>query len=339
MARRERGIRRLLTRTGRAIAATAFAAVGCDLGPTVPVEDRSALPSPSGVSVVSADVLSGEALASLGPDGHFAQNALPLPVPYETLTRDEASAVVSAFLGIFAFGVVPQLERDRGAPIDGLALSQCAPAVYAESSFEAAPDSAEVAFRVLWGPHWIVVLCEGEHQVGVMAVSAFATALRGSGVGQWSFDDSEYVNAAVLYRGLPVGVRYPLSAEEAAARIAALTGRRVDSVPRLFSAKPLYTPTWTLWSVHLESSVTVRGVDTGASRVREFLWFGLLPSKRWLMSAVDGTPLADVGPFASSYGVHRPDGSWQSVPIILGRRPVPAFYGAEAISVLQPGSP
>ena len=83
-----------------------------------------------------------------------------------------------------------------------------------------------------------MLLCDGGVEQAVAAVGAYATDLIG-------FDFSaptgatgaELLNASFSLHGIPIGVRYPASAEEAAARVAAATGRKVVSVPRLVRAR------------------------------------------------------------------------------------------------------
>lgn len=326
-------------RTARAVLAVLLGSVGCDGNPTSPTGDNSPLPSPAIVPTVSASFLAGAALANLGLDGKFARTAVPLPAVYPSLTSHQAESLAVAYWQKYGGVLAPFRADERGGAINSSVLSLCATAVLAESSYEAAPDSSSLSFRAHWGPRWIMVLCDGSTEVVVVSVAAFATALVGSASHPWLLDDGGLLTAMITTHGIPVGVRYPLSTEEAAYRVASATGHLVDSIPRLFVGRPPFSTWGTLWSVHLKDTVDVRGTSTGRLRARSWLWYGLLPARRWLMSVADDTSTSDVGPYAGFDAVLRPDGSSFEFPVVLARRAVPAFGVAEAVQVVQPSAP
>lgn len=307
---------------------------GCDDATGPRQVPNTPIASPPAVTTVDPALLAGDALAALGPDGRFSRSAVPLPSAYPQLSRQQGESLAVAFWRVFRGSYGPGTEEERGGPINIAQLAPCAPAQYAESSVEAAPDSASQSLRTHWGPRWVVVFCDGATQVLVIAVGTFATALVGPPADPWRFSDTELLTAAISTQGIPVGVRYPLDAEEAAYRIATITGRHVDSVPRLIIAKPNFSPWWTLWSVSLEHPVMVRGVDTGRDRSRQAVWFGLLPASRWLLTIADPKSPIDEGSFLTRDWIHRPDGTLSEFPIVLARRPIPAFGASEPVVVL-----
>ena len=215
-------------------------------------------------------------------------------------------------------------------------LSSCGPALYGESGLLSVPDSIIVTHRIHRGPYWEVLLCDGGVQQAVAAVGAYGTDLIG-------FDFSaptgaagaELLNASFSLHGIPIGVRYPASAEEAAARVAAATGRKVVSVPRLVRGRVPLAGWWTLWSVDLDSAVMVRGTRRNVSRSRSTLMYGLLPSARWEMTVVDATH-EELGPYVTTGAVRNPDGSRRDIPMTLGRLPAPSFENAEPVVRVTP---
>ena len=290
------------------------------------------LPSPAPITTVPASALSGDALAALGPDGRFARAATQLPAPFPIMTSFEAESVTTAWWRVWGGAARLVIGDDRGAPVS-LTLTLCGPAQYAESSVGPSPDTATIRFRIRWGPRWVVTLCDGAEQVAVVAVAAFASPLAGAGL---IGPADTLVDVGIVFQGIPVGVRYPMNPEEAAARAAALTGRRIDSLPRLVLARPSFVQWLAMWSVSLDSAVSVRGLTTGRVRARQVLWYGLIPSARWLMTVADRTSESDYGPYLTGDTRRLPDGSLRVDSILLGRLPVPSFAQSEAVALVVP---
>lgn len=306
---------------------------------TGPAADpTSRLASPAAISVVPASMLTGDALAALGPAGRFTRSVPPLPTSSALLTADQADSALAGFWRMWGGGRAYFAAEQRGAPIRADRLTRCGRPQFAESSFEAPADTASLPLRVTWGPRWIMAFCDGDTVQIVVAVGALATSLA-----TYNFDQatsgatSQLLSAAFASLGIPPGVRYPLDAEEAAVRAAQLTGRRVDSVPRLIIARPIWNPVWALWNVSLEQPVRVRGTTSGAEHMRQALWYGLIPMSRWHLTVADGTD--DGTSYVSNFLQRQADGTYLTFPTIFQRRQLPSFAAAEAVSVVPNPAP
>ena len=309
-------------------------AIGCDGGSPLATEpiDRTPVPTPPAITTVAATVLEGQALAALGPDGRFASAAARFPTPFPTLSAAEAESVAVRFLRVWGESYQSDLSAERGAPISVSRLRACGAAIYAESGLAPVADSIIATLRIHWGPYWEVLLCDGEVQQVIFGIGAYATTLTGLDFSTaYGGPIAELLNASLSIRGIPVSVRFPSNAEEAAARVAAATGRKVSSIPRLVRARTPLSGWWAMWSVSLDSAVMVRGSQTGVARSRAELLFGLVPYLKWEMAVVDEIG-ADQGPYVTTGEVRQSDGSLRTIPLTLARLAAPSFSSVEPVT-------
>ncbi|MBI2796687.1 MAG: hypothetical protein HYX65_08295 [Gemmatimonadetes bacterium] len=308
-------------------------AAGCErssVAPDLPA-DGTPLPSPAALTTVPAGAVTAAALAALGADGRFERTASAFPTPFPIMSAAQAETVAVRFLRVHGSAFNSDFSEDRGETVRSERLTSCGPALYGDSPLSPVPDSIIVNLRITMGPAWEVLLCDGGVQQVVVGVGAYATDLVGFDFNAPTGSaGSELLNASLSWRGIPVGVRYPASAEEAAARVAAATGRKVVSVPRLVRGRIPLSKWWTLWSVDLDSAVTVRGLRSNVSRSRSTLMYGLLPAARWEMAVVDATH-DELGPYVTTGEIRQPDGSQRTIPLTLGRLPAPSFLNAAPV--------
>ena len=322
--------------------ATAWAVAACDVSssvrpPVTPALRGPPLPSPSRITTVSPALLTGDALAALGPDGRFTRSVTPIPrPPYAMVSAADATTAANAFLRVWAYGDW-FYEADRGGPIGWSRLAPCGPPQFAEYSVESPGDTIDSGTRTAWSPRWIVVFCDGATDELVVSLSAIGADLIHDDTLPLPPGGSSVLSAAWSAHGIPVGVRYPRDAEEAATRVAMATGRRVDSIPRLVVAFPPFSPWWTLWNVSVEGApVQIVGDSTGRVRSRHALWYGMIPHFRWIHSLADPIASADEGPFNTDARRLLPGGAQQSVRLSFARVAAPAFGVSESVTVVPP---
>ena len=288
--------------------------------------------SPVELTTVSSAALMGAALQALGPDGRFMQASVPFDPMLPTLSQQEAEGAIAEYLRTFGPSDAFFLSQSRGEPINVAALTACGPALYAESSLSPPPDSLIYHFRVYLGPYWVQYLCEAGVEKVIVSVGAYAKSLAGLNFDSAaSFSLDALLSVSFRTFGLPVGVRPPIHPEEAAARVAALTGRRVSEIPRLVMPRTPGSQNSSMWAVELDSSTTVKGVTSGAVRARQVLLYGMyLP--RLQVVVWDSTD-PDPGPLLTTGQVLAQDGSQRDFPMSLARRPLPSFlHHMEAVA-------
>jgi hypothetical protein len=281
---------------------------------------------------VDPALLAGDARAALGPDGRFTAPAPPLPAPYPVLSQAEAESVLREYMRVLAPSLAGLLSEQRGAAVNVPALTPCGAAVYAESALDPVPDSVVFATRVFLGPFWMQSFCLRDTAAVLAGVGAYATPLAGARLDTLgSSEASALVSAAIQIEGLPVTVRAPMRAEEAAARVAGTTGARVTAVPRLVLPRPPLAQTQALWVVETDSAVPLRGEMSKLSRTRSTWLYGRYgrASRVTVWDTLD----PDLGPYAFVAMVTGADGTMRSAPVVLARRPLPSFSsGLEPVS-------
>ena len=229
-------------------------------------------------------MLVGAARASFGDDGRFhvsAAEAQPAPA----LSENDAIATAAAFWAAFGQNLGLVVTHDRGgAGTRAASVAPCGEAFLAASSLSPAASSLSRPRALLLGAQWIVPLCDGNSTGAVLAIAADGTRLSPETIRAASPTE---LNATVHIYGLPDGARLIVSAEEAAAFASTRTGLRVSSVPRLIRAEEPVSGWYALWSVELESAVTVRGARTGRTRALSRVWVGANPADGFRLSLLD----------------------------------------------------
>jgi hypothetical protein len=264
--------------------------------------------SPPAILTIDSSMLAGDALAALGPDGRFSRTAQRLDPRFPTLTAAEAGAATGEYLRTVGPSIQSLLEERYGGPLELPALAPCGAAEYAESSLVPPPDSLAMYVRIAIGPAWLQYLCDGAVEKVLITVGAYATPLR---LSPWDSIRSvplpTLLNASFQFNGLVAGIRANVHAEEAAARVAQLTGRRVIHVPRLVRPRSPGSPVNALWQVDLDTAAAVRGTASGVVRSRSTLWYGAygLPWRLGIWDALDGDP----GAFVAEALFVLPDGT------------------------------
>ena len=300
----------------------------CDaarIGPTPSTSGNPPISSPAEIRTVDSSMLSGAALQALGPDGRFMVGASFFDPVLPTLTRAQAESAAAGFVGAFGATFQTIVSADRGEPISLSALTSCGTALYADSPLAPPPDSLDLQYRIYYGPYWELYLCDGPVEKVAIAIGAYAVPLATTNFGADTGGASlGTIQVGFEYKGLPVGLRAPRHAEEAAARVALLSGRRVIAVPRLVLPLRPITATLPLWAVELDGPVTVRGTITGQLRTRSTLLYGSYGLPYQL--AVWDSPDPDPGPVSFTGLVAQPNGTKKPYSFTLQRRPIPAFF-------------
>jgi hypothetical protein len=210
---------------------TLATAIACgDRQPSEPQADRR--PPDLSTAVI------GAAAANL-KDGEFQLASTPPVTTIPQITAAQAEAIALAWRAPFGTPRREYLTREHGAPVEPEQLSTCGRTFYAASAFDppapsVASDPMQLATARAFGPWWIVPLCAADGTPAVaLAISAYAADLtieHGSLVlptrgGNW-----------FLAQGVPPGTtRWPVTPEDAAARAAGSSGRRVTEVPMLIA--------------------------------------------------------------------------------------------------------
>jgi hypothetical protein len=219
---------------------------------------------PSNPSLLTAplnQLLVGEGRVMLDEAGR-----LILPAPAEgtipSITEERAESIAALWPGQFGAFILPTLEEAHGASIDMTRLRVCGRTLYVETAYEpsritGAPEAVLGVLRRAYGPWWMVPLC-GPKQLPqiIVSVSAYATdiTLDGSKMtlptsgGEWMRVDA-----------MPLAApnEFPLTAERAIRLGAARTGSRVAGLAVLV-ARPLASPTLSLWRIPLERPIRIR---------------------------------------------------------------------------------
>src|SRR5262249_4195242 len=126
---------------------------------------------------LSRDWLTGNALNAVGGDGRFR-----VPIvqrhPNVEVTADQASKIATLWSHTSAPWIRPTLELDRGAPVDPRKVEQCGRIFYADTPYQDLAATASHFVNTIYGPWWLVTLCDGAGPAISMAVSAYSKNLK-----------------------------------------------------------------------------------------------------------------------------------------------------------------
>jgi hypothetical protein len=239
------------------------------------------VPDPRGQGSLAL-YLSGEAANQLQPDGTLrlanAQTVTSRPQINEVQARELAAAYATTHLR----GILPTLERDRGAPIDITGITVCPRVFYAESPTEELPSEMPAMYHRLYGPWWLATLCipSGEAVIA-LAVSAYATELRVENGKLWY---PERGGEEFRIAGIPPGEenQLPLSPEVAVRHAAKAANRRIAAIPRLILQSPPQSayPQLARWQLSLDAEAEVRvSTKSGKVKVKDLFVGGQYRSK------------------------------------------------------------
>ena len=230
-------------------------------------ERASPLAAPADDAARLASRLTAEAASQLGSDGLLnLATAVQGTAPEISESRARELALVAGR----SFGPMmrPALEADHGGPIDFGTLAVCPRAYYAASPVEPLPPDIPSYYHRLFGPRWLVSLCDrgGEQQVSI-AVSALATELNIAN-GQLIYGGDSQHGAEFEILGIPRSLgELPISPERAVLLATDVAQpRRIAKVHQLVVPVPgTGFPQTAHWQLDLESFVPLRVATADAS--------------------------------------------------------------------------
>ncbi len=226
--------------------------------------------------------LSGAAAEQLQPDGTLRIANRPTLGSQPQIGEAQARELAAAHAATHLQGILPTLERDRGAPIDITGITVCPRVFYAEAPVEELPSEVPALYHRFYGPWWLTSLCtpSGEAVIA-LAISAYATEL-------WVEDGKlrypTHHGEEFRIVGIPPGEdnQLPLSPEVAVRQTAKASNRRIAAIPRLilqFPPESAY-PQLARWQLSLDAEAEVEVTGNGAKvRVRDLFVGGQYRSK------------------------------------------------------------
>ena len=296
----------------------------------------SVAPRPAGPPSVSSWMVTGAALAALDDQGHYRTTVAPIPTGFPTLSGTRAREIVDQLWPWWSGNLTPILEENRGGPLDPARLRTCGPPQYAESPLEQTTDpSASIEARIFVGPQGIVSMCEGETVKALFSLGALAVAL-----------DPDPIRAppgilanGIRYIGIPDGVVFASSAEQATIAVAQATGAKVSSVPYLIRGEYNLVSWYAAWSVQLDRKVSMIRQMTGRTDSLDHVFYGSWPDDaggagpRWPLSMLADTAAAGrpATRLVADHYVTTPAGD-SLVWVTYTRRSFPTFFIIERVS-------
>ncbi|MBC7896305.1 MAG: hypothetical protein H7066_12895 [Cytophagaceae bacterium] len=260
------------------------ATAGCDIDLIAPVPGKAA--------VVRAEMLTGNALAALMPDGR-----LSLAPP--TLHGDQVPEAVARLQSIpFARHVTNDVllrglaESDRGRWIDPHFLQLCADRYFASAQVaftEDDPLMRDVLLKRTFGPQWLVPLCNARFVPEVVVqVAVDANPIRIGDKGPDPLEEHLSLITAWVARGLPdyAVTALPVTAERAVTFAWDSLRVRIAEVPQLvvrgsafqddgpfaFHIPVGFAVYCHRWRLRLETEVKLRGMTTGGTAGTREVW-------------------------------------------------------------------
>lgn len=234
--------------------------------------------------------LTGAAAAAVGSDGLFDLEA-PAETQYPILTQLEAERLALGFVKEYARSTLVRFETQHGGPIDLASLRQCLRSLYAESPYVRVPDATPRYLVRALGPQWVVTLCaaSGVPQLKV-AVAAYGTDIVIQG-GRLAFGPER--GGEFFPSTIPLGSISPISPERAVEIAAAISKRRISSVPRLMHRGSGFSGLGAVWQLRLESPAEFES-ETGEVISADVVYVGEHPRrlgawKAYLASTADAS--------------------------------------------------
>lgn len=249
-------------------------------------------PTPGEVAIVRAEMLSGNALAALMPDGRLFLKAPTLREGQVTEADARLQSIPYARLVTNNLYLRSIAEADRGRWIDPHFLLLCGDRYFAEAQVafvDEDPFSRDIQLRRLFGPQWLVPLCNSRLIPEVIVqVAVDANPIRFGDKGPEPFEDYPYLITAWVARGLPdyAVTSLPVSAERAVTFAWDSLRVRIAEVPRLvvrgsafqengpfaFHIRIGFAAYCQRWRLELETDVQLRGLTTGTTASTREVW-------------------------------------------------------------------
>lgn len=253
--------------------------------------DGTRLPAGPARGPLSANILTGDALAALTSDGRFQRRDVLAGSPVAALSRQQAEAMAAGYWKTFGRTMRSEVASRHGAPIEPDRLTPCGTSVIAEGPYEPPTPLELSSVRAFLGPQWVVPFCDGNEAQLIVTVSALAAGLipRGN-----MMASPEFVNTTFSFQGIPVGTQLVLAPEDAALAVARATGARVTTVPRLLRADPPWSRWWSMWAVDVDRATNVLGAKSGRTRSLSTVIYGHIPTDRWRAELADNAQQAPV---------------------------------------------
>ena len=226
---------------------------GCrDSGPIAP---------PNTPSIFESVV--GAAAGALGPDGTFIEDDPLTFGPDSILTRARVSQLASAFLTEFGPSFAGDWSSAVGYEIRPSELRPCGHVQFIDSPFQPITDSVSWTSRKAYGPRFWAPFCgAGSRTVLLVAVAALATDVK---MLAGRLQPSADILVSFAASPVPSDWTVPFDAEGVAVATFALTGVRVQTVPRA-GARASGLPFFAVWDDGLERPVVLQDVLNSASR-------------------------------------------------------------------------
>jgi hypothetical protein len=235
--------------------------------------------------------LTGRAAEALAPDGRFRLNAVQRH-PMSEITSSQAVQIASVWTHTNGPWLQHAFEQDRNAPVDSRRVAQCGRVVYADTPYQDLPPTASHTIETVFGPWWLVTLCDERGPAISVAVSAFAKNLTvGNGV-------VTGIGNELFATGIPTKLSsVPMSPEEAVQLAVSETGARVSEVPTLVMGPRPASPQTAKWLITLDRPISIRGVHSGVTRTASTILVGF--EDTWHTKAIQandpGAPAVIVG--------------------------------------------
>ncbi|CAA9319781.1 MAG: hypothetical protein AVDCRST_MAG68-1887 [uncultured Gemmatimonadetes bacterium] len=257
--------------------------------------------------------VTGAAAAALDLDGRFTLAAPIAPTERGIIPPERALALASSY--VLSFGPVfrPSWEKERGRSIDLSSLKPDGRAFYASTPYGAFPDGFHPGFSTAFGPYYIVRMMSAGRPAVLVAVAAYATAVRIDAEGKIDRpvqSGSEFVSQGVPLDSMRPSLSSFASPEEAVVRAGRLTGARISTVPELVRVGFPLGPFSSLWRVTLDRPVTVTAAQSGRTMEVQELFLGSEPGRR-LMVPTGSQPTAlaidalRIGPDGEEMGIEK----------------------------------
>lgn len=228
--------------------------------------------------------VTGEALQTLDPDGHFALSPVEIPADRPVIDARRASELAVAYIQTVVGNaeLIAQLQSERRGEPAYLDTAQPSSRVeVAVSPYETTPAEYGDATLRSRGSFYVVRFLAKEDPVVSVGVAAHATdvTIVDGNIRLPAQSGNEFVIGGDPAGG---GFEIPISPEQATRIAAEATGAKIDQQPVLRRPEWLFSLFYSRWLLHLDRSVRFRNVRTGAVVEASSVYVG---------PALDGTPI------------------------------------------------